>query len=413
MSKKTAIIIITAIILLVAGGLLFFYFYANRGQGNDIIPTQTGTDLFPNTSGNQTSNPTGATTPTTGTTQGQGTSQNLSTLKELSTRPSAGAMVIATSSGIFARFIEKGTGNVYQVSPENSDEVRLSNTTIPKIQEVVWQGDALHLIARYTKDGENDTIQSYYAKLTSPTAVEPDGALQGAFLSDNISFIAKNPDQNKIFYIIPNSGGSTGILSNFDGTGKIQIFASPLKEWQTQWVSANTIALLTKPSAGIQGFLFFLNAKTGALTRAITGVNGLTALVSPDSSTALYSTSYQGTLSLNLYSFSAGTTESVAIATLPEKCVWSKNDTATIYCGVPNYIPNGAYPDDWYQGLTSFSDDIWKIDATTGTARIIAHLKNLSGKDIDTTNLFMDEKENYLFFTNKKDFHVWSLKLNN
>lgn len=417
MTKKTALIIIVTIIILVVGGLLTFYFYANRGQGNSIVPENpAGGNIFPNTStpggnANQTPSQTATTTPRTGIASGQGTTQPIPVLKELSMRPSAGAIALATSSQIFVRFVEKGTGNVYEVSPENSTETRLSNTTIPKIQEVIWQGDATHLIARYTKDGEGDTIQSYYAALGTPAPGETDGSLQGSYLSDNIASIATNPDQNKIFYIIGNSGGSTGIMSNWNGTGKVQIFASPLKEWLPEWQTVNTVSLLTKPSANVSGFLFFLNTKNGALRRAMSGIPGLSAIVSPDSNLALYSQSGPSGLSLNLYSFKTGTSESVAVATLPEKCIWSKNDLTTIYCAVPKYLPTGAYPDDWYQGAVSFSDDIWKIDAATGVARLTARLKDSSGKEIDAINLFMDKKENYLFFTNKNDFHMWSLNL--
>ena len=410
MSKKAAIFVIIIFILLVVGGFLAFYFYSNRGQGRDIFGTGGGTGIFPESPSG------GGTTPTDSGTkippaEVSTDTQIPSILKELSKRASAGAVSPTASSSdmVMVRFVEQGTGNVYEVSPEFSTETRLSNTTIPKINEVLWNKTGTRLIARYTKDGEDDTVQSYYAELTN--SGQSQGELQGSFLSENIEVMTKNPEQNKLFYILGHSGGSTGIISEFDGTKKIQILDSPLREWLVEWPSSGTIALTTKPSASVPGFLFLLNAKTGALTRAVSEIKGLTTLVSPDDSSVLYSENVSGDLSLKIYSFKSGVSEDATVTTLPEKCVWSRNDIEAVYCSVPTYIPNGLYPDGWYQGLVSFSDDIWKLNPKTGTGELLVRLKEATKKDIDGTNLFLSQKEEYLFFSNKNDSHLWSLRL--
>ncbi len=412
MSKKAAYIIIVTFILIVAGGLLAFYFYSNRGTGGNILPTGGEGNIFPSTPPGTQNPPEPSAPPKTAPTGGPGTVTTPLALKELSNRPSAGAVVLPASGDreVLVRFVEKGTGNVYEVGPNTSDETRLSNTTIPKIAEVVWNKDGTRLIARYTKEGENDTIQSYYAALMN-SAAGAAGELQGSFLTENIKVMATNPERNRLFYIITHSGGATGILSDFDGSKKTQVFDSPLGEWLVDWPSTQTIALTTRASASAPGFLFLLNSKSGTLTRAIAGISGLTTLVSPDVSSVLYSENTPNGLSLKTYSFKKGVSEELSVTTLPEKCVWSKNDSAFIYCSVPTYLETSTYPDGWYQGVISFSDDIWKIDTTTGAAQIVAALKKLGGKDIDGTELLLSPKEDYLFFTNKSDSHVWSLRL--
>ena len=414
MSKKTATIIIVILVLLLAGGLLAFYFYSNQGQGNNIAGTTPRGNIFPTTSGSGgTQNPTTTTSGTSGQPTTSGT-QAAPVLKELSIRPSAGAVAIATTStpSVLVHFIERGTGNVYGVSPQSDTETRLSDTTIPKIEEALWDKTGTKVIARYAGD-DGDSIKTYSASLTSQSTStnQTIGSLQGSFLTDNISAIVANPDQNSLFYLLPNSAGSTGIISGFDGSKKNQVFDSLLKDFLVDWPTPTLVALTTKPSAGVPGLLFLLNTKTGGLIQAIAGVNGLTASVNPTGSLALYGESVAQGIALKIYSFKDGSTEETSVSTLPEKCVWSKIDPTILYCSVPSYLPAANYPDDWYKGTVSFSDDIWKIDSATGAGQILVTLKNYAKQDIDGTNLFLSPKEDYLFFTNKNDFHLWSLRL--
>ena len=125
----------------------------------------------------------------------------------------------------------------------------------------------------------------------------------------------------------------------------------------------------------------------------------------------LYSENTADGLFLKTYSFKKATSEIVSVTTLPEKCIWSNRESAIVYCSVPTYLGVGPYPDGWYQGVSSFSDDIWKIDTASGVVNLVVEPKKLVGRDIDGTNLFLSPSEDYLFFTNKFDYRVWSLRL--
>ena len=82
-----------------------------------------------------------------------------------------------------------------------------------------------------------------------------------------------------------------------------------------------------------------------------------------------------------------------------------------VLCAVPSSLPSGEYPDDWYQGLVGFSDDIWKIDTATGSVSELFSLKNYTTESIDAVRLFTDPTEAFLFFINKRDGALWALKL--
>ncbi|MBI2476338.1 MAG: hypothetical protein HYV67_03790 [Candidatus Taylorbacteria bacterium] len=411
MSKKTAAIIIIVFVLLIAGGFLAFYFYANQDQDNNIVGPESRGNIFPTSPAAGGAQTQGGAAPSPQPPAESGT-RAAPVLKELSERPSAGAVALAASSTVLVRFVERGTGNVYEVGPARDGETRLSNTTVPKIEEVLWHKDGRKVILRYAGD-DGDSIKTYSASLAAKASGEAEDSLQGAFLTENIRAVAANPDQNKLFYLLQDAGGSTGIIAEFDGARKTQIFDSLLQEWLVAWPTPTTVALTSKPSAGVPGFLFLLNTRTGALTRAISGIKGLTARVSPTGSLVLYGESLPQGLSLKIYPFSNASLRETAVATLPEKCLWSKNDPGALYCSVPSYLPTGNYPDDWYKGLVAFSDDIWKIDSRTGAGELLAKLKDNTAKDIDGINLFMSPREDYLFFINKNDFHLWSLRIQN
>ena len=101
----------------------------------------------------------------------------------------------------------------------------------------------------------------------------------------------------------------------------------------------------------------------------------------------------------------------IGLKTLPEKCVWGKNSDV-LYCSVPKFIDQFDYPDAWYQGQVSFSDQIWKINVANNNAELLADPASIAGgEDIDGIKLAVDDGENYLFFVNKDNSYLWKLDL--
>ena len=136
--------------------------------------------------------------------------------------------------------------------------------------------------------------------------------------------------------------------------------------------------------------------------------DGLTTLTSPDGKLVLFN---NNSLSLSIYHTDTKNSDSLGIKTLPEKCTWGKMSDF-LYCAVPRTISQGQYPDTWYQGEVSFSDQIWKIDIKTGNTTMISDPALVTnGEELDGTKLAIDQNGNYLFFVNKKDSFLWKLDL--
>ena len=78
---------------------------------------------------------------------------------------------------------------------------------------------------------------------------------------------------------------------------------------------------------------------------------------------------------------------------------------------MPKPFPDGNYPDTWYQGLVSFSDNIWMINTETMASTLVSDLEKETANKIDVIDMQIDQNSNYLYFINKTNLTFWSLKL--
>ena len=115
----------------------------------------------------------------------------------------------------------------------------------------------------------------------------------------------------------------------------------------------------------------------------------------------LYSYLDRGKLGLGVLDMNTHVATRLPLATLPEKCVWTTDDTS-LYCGVPLSL-TGTQPDEWYQGATQFTDRLWKIDMNNRVATLILDPKEAGGVAIDAVSLTLDRTTDVLGFINRTD----------
>ncbi|MFA5773501.1 MAG: peptidoglycan-binding domain-containing protein [Candidatus Paceibacterota bacterium] len=295
------------------------------------------------------------------------------------------------------RYTGRMNGHIYKMFLDTKIEEKISNSTIPGIYEAFFNNIANTVIYRYLSS--DNSISSFTATLGEP---------KGEFLPKDISDLITSPDKIKFFYLTENSNGISGVVKNFGDTKMSVVFSSPLTEWLSQWANNKDIYLTTKASYGVDGSVFLLNMTNKTISKIFGGVKGLTTLVNPNSSLVLYSVATGTGPRLGIFDITKHTTKDLGIYGLPEKCIWS-SDNITIYCALPNVITGNQYPDYWYQGLISFDDYFIKMDTTSSGTTTIANSTNET--PIDGTHLFLSDKEDTLFFTNKKDSTLWSLNL--
>jgi hypothetical protein len=402
MRLRNFFIILVSLLLLAALGLAAYY----------II--QGGTGTTPTTGGNFFSNlfPFGNETVPEETEEEEevvtpAPTGERYTLRQLSTAPVAGVIVYTQGSDTVVRYVERATGHVYDIAATGGSAKRVSNTTVPKVYEARWLPSARTAILRYL-DSDGESIVSYAALLRSSGSEE--SRFEGTFLPRNLKDLALSPG-GRIAYLTKTSSGGTITAADPDGRRSQVLVTLPFSSWLLSWPATSTIAVTTTPSARAFGFLYFLNTTSSRLTKVLGDVPGLTATVNQPLTKVVYSESGERGITTKSLDIKSGAVTELPLQTLPaEKCVWSATRSITLYCAAPFDIPPGDYPDLWYQGLVSFSDNLWELDLESGSATLLSLLSEEEG-GMDATGLRLSPDESFLTFINKNDSSLWSLEL--
>ena len=406
--KKVIIILIIPIIIGIIGYFTFSFFFGEEkiqsvNELSTFFPFEESGGFDENGDFSTTKSPSDTEIPSV---------NSIPILRQITNTPIAGAIIFPVEVGEQVegeienysniRYIEKATGHIYETTTNSLTQSRISNTTIPKIQESIWL-DSQSLIIRYLDD--NDIIKTFSAELVIDDL--GDQKLEGVFLQDDVKEIIKFG--KKIFYLLDGGKGSIGVISDKDNENKKIIFESPLEEWLLTNTDNKYINFTTKPEITTAGFSFLFNTETGSFNKIIGDKSNLSTLINK-SFDVLYSEYGKLGPKLYVYNNEEKTNIEIYIQTFPEKCVWDKEGTY-LYCGVPIEELSNYDLTKWYKGLTSFSDDIWKINTETNMAEFLISPREFGVGDIDIMNPILNEDGNYLLFTNKKDYSLWGLRL--
>jgi hypothetical protein len=453
MSKKISYSIIIILILAILGGFAYFFFYANKPapQGNTGGSNVNVQNPFSPFSSSGTTNNQGSSdnsgTNSTSTVVNGGQIYQYPKVREIWPTPIGGFVASTTASSTFVRFVDRGTGYIYDMNTASATPANISNTTVPLVYESYWNKNAMSGIFRYIKEGGDD-ITNFYVQLKStatttnnqkPKTNNQNGSnasstatstattsiptipiisqtpyqLRGTYFPGNIISVAVSPKGNQIFTVELVGGNGAGFISNIDGSGSKQIFSTPLAQVNAFWPTTNTLMLATRASAGSLGYLYSINTKTGVMSEVFGGVGGLSVLPNGTAQLVLYSDlSSSGNLVTSLYNIKNASSQDLPFTTLAEKCVWSRQNPLNLYCAVPSSAPTTGYPDAWYEGTASGVDQIIELDTDTGSVHLVSNLAQDARTQIDAEWLALDPTEHFLYFVNKRDLSLWSVDLN-
>lgn len=322
-------------------------------------------------------------------------------LRKVSDKPATGGIFFENDDETLGiRYIERATGHVYETNASSLTTKRISNTTVPGIEEALWLSKNRLVIRFLNDDGD---IETFLATLASTTAEQ---TLGGKFIL-SWDRAALDPKRENIFSLEEGASGSTLYLTKTNGTGKRAVYSSPIRSW-VPFQSNDGLYIQSAPASAAAGFLYRIAGQ--GLVKTIGGVPGLVSVVSPNGKYVLFSNGGENTLQLFLLDTSNNTVHESPLETIASKCVFV-NEGPVVACGVPNFVPEAKYPTDWLMGRVLFSDDIWLVNPITETSELVSIPSDDAGVTIDVMNPIIDKNSSYFGFTNKNDLSFWALRL--
>lgn len=327
-------------------------------------------------------------------------------IQQIVQTPVVGSTFMAIDGEEHVVYMDQESGHVFAINIQTGASMRLSNTTIPRVQEAFWL-DNNHIVARYLRE-DSDDIETFIAELHAATNTT-EGHLTGNFLPPNITSLG-SVSTTDLFYLLSTEAGGVGIVTALDGKQKT-VFSSPLREFLVSPLNTTSrVGLTTKSSLGVPGQFFLLNTDTGSLTHIIKDAPGLLTLLSPDGSRLLHTSSVRE-WGLEVLELDEDTTAPIFVSGLPEKCAWGTQNPSVLYCAIPDTLPRAELPDEWYQGKLSFQDSLWRINMETGDIDLLFSSSEIFGDTLDAINLTVSKDESYLVLTNKNDGSLWMAKI--
>lgn len=310
-------------------------------------------------------------------------------LRQLTTRPVAGAVFI--DGGI--RYVERGTGHMYDIMFSSGQETQVSSFTIARVVDANFSEDG-NRVALTTESLVGTNV--YIGSLTKGD----DGSqeISGTYLPEGAREVAFSKDGMDVYYLSDSTTGSSGYAYTVGEETSDLIFTVPFRDIHVVW--SNNVYVYTTPSANDIGYVYEI--KNGALRAAAPGAKGL--MVTPYDGGWVTSESYNGGILSTAYE--DGVEYILPVSLFPEKCVDDPKATSTILCVIPGNL-QGSFPDDWYTGKTALVDVLVTVDVLDSKADLISNFYLETGRNIDVARIGADENGRYLYFINKNDDTLW------
>jgi hypothetical protein len=329
----------------------------------------------------------------------QGTSTNVIEVKRT---------VRATSTILL--FIDKTTGYIYRYSFETGKTSQISNTLIPGVSDAYFFNNGERVIIRYPEK-EKNTVSGIIATL--PNVTENGEALplvDAQYLTQEVMSVAVNKKGDLAAYVVATTNGSSLYLISGKTVPRL-VTSSPFREFTVSF-GGNSLYLTSKPSAYVEGSTFLIrpsgNTQGGVFEVVTDGKTGL--ITNPGE--IVHLNSMWGKNGLVTFLSNNGQTKTLSIQTIASKCVWGTNNF--LVCAVPRLILRGkeGLPDDWFQGRTTFEDDLVTVDPLSGEHFSLYSFKNEDGI-FDIESLSIDDENGVVSFVEKEEETLWLLNTNN
>ncbi len=319
---------------------------------------------------------------------------DMPSLRQISTKPIIGMLMVKGQTGTSTmRYVEAGTGHIYDYDLKANTETRISPISIPEANLAVISphGDYVAILSGSTNQSEVVLVD--LTDLNNPTStVLPYKITDFAFGFNNELLFTEVSYQNT---------EGKGYLPS---TGSVRrLFSIPFSVSRVLFsTSSNTPHYVyTKPSNNLPGYAYEIRGV--GIKRLPFAYYGLTMIGQGDS--LLVGNMVDNKHQTIHYQKSTQLTNRLPINTLPEKCVFAKNNDQSLYCAA-NYTSDMAFGNDWYSGTTVADDKIWRLKLG-GPATLLFDPEDEAGETLDIIKPHVSTDNKVLYFINKNDNTLW------
>jgi hypothetical protein len=336
-------------------------------------------------------------------------------------QPTAGSFGILSTSAVLDYFVDaqnnitaiQPTGAVITIS--NGQSSLINSSTISDIVSASFSYDGKKILLSF---GDPSNPQAELFDVASKIWTTLPQCMQSprwASSGYQIAFLASagtgKESLSMINAAIPKSGVAT-------------LLTLHANDMALQWIGKTQFVLSDKPTSYVNGSAWLFNSQNDTLTPIISNQAGIETIWSSSTNPLglIFSIDQSGQgQTLDLDTTSGAVVQKLSYLTLPSKCLFSTENTATsttvttssqylaLYCGIPRSssgFSSARLPDDYNMMALFTSDDIYKINTATGAtdALFSDQTQNLDTSDLKIFN-------NTLFFINRYDQKLYGLVL--
>ena len=311
---------------------------------------------------------------------------------------------ILTPNGQSVKYFSKDGNGLYEINLDGSNRNTLDSQTFPGLVNAFWSPDQTAAILQFSRSGQT----SFDYKDFSTHQQTP--------LKNNLDQVVWQTNADRIFYkyFDPKSKERTLNVSDPDGSNWAKLADLPYHYVSIAQVPKSSLVSYWNTSDAFSQTLFqSVSVLGGTPTIILNNVYGADYLWNNagDSVLVSHTDSQSGhKMQLAVMNYNGGEYHDLSISTLVSKCVWSANGKI-IYYALPGNIPASAImPNDYTNRQFNTADTFWKVDVQTGKTSQLVDPKNIPG-NYDATNLFLNQDESALFFTNRVDGKLYEINL--
>lgn len=326
---------------------------------------------------------------------------NAGSLVQLTTKPVAGHSFLnigSTTNKLL--YAERGVGHIYEIDIASGVENRISAKTFLAVTNAIFSPDGKFVVL--VSETENGTTATLENLEDGADYDIPSNATNLEFVSDT-----------QLRYTTTNESATIGYSLDLVDITTDQVFSVPLLDINTIWRNNETL-IVSKPAPRLRGALF--RVEGNQISRVGESGYALSAIV-PSFDNGEYvltraNLDQGGVLVSEVFNELSGALKQLPVLAWSEKCIFDLVSQNTLWCAASAGELSRDSQSDWFKGLVTFSDLLWKIDTVSGEATLIENLADSSGRDVDVIDVSVDQSSKFLLFKNKLDDSLWLKKIN-